>query len=432
MIKSVWLTGFLLFLFSCSALSTDHEGGLNFPDGTGGTNAAYQLDKPYLIMISVDGFRWDYLDKYPSPAMNALAQNGVRAERLIPVFPTLTFPNHYSLVTGMYPANHGLTANEFPIGDQDYWYRLRLRDTVEKGENYRGEPVWVTAETQGMVAASFFWVGSEADIKGVHPTYWRSYDKKISGNERVDQVLKWLAEPASNRPHLYNLYFENVDDNSHWYGPETSENEAAILQIDTYVNRLMEGIGKLPHGKQVNVMLMSDHGQGQYLETENVQILDQLLNLNGITTIDGGCYLYLHFDQADQGRAARIRDRINTSWDHAEAYLKEDTPSEWNVTDDPRFPDIIVEAEMGYAVFSTTSKTEYSHPGDHGWRPEDQEMHGFFVASGPAFRKGLKIGPTRNVDIHPLVMSILSLDSPEGTDSDPDALSGILIPPTDQ
>lgn len=422
----------LLTLLLCSsAQATDHEGGRNFPMGTGGMNAPYQQDKPYVVMISIDGFRWDYLDKFPAPAMNRLADAGVQAERLLPVFPTLTFPNHYSLVTGLYPANHGIVANEFPIGEEGYWYKLKLRDTVEKGENYGGEPLWVTAETQGMVSAAFFWVGSEADIGGLHATHWRTYDKSIAGTDRVDQVLEWLAEPASTRPHLYNLYFEDVDDNSHWYGPETDENAVAVLRVDAYIDRLVTGIGRLPHADQVNIVLVSDHGQGTYLEDQEFQVLEDLVDLDGITAVDGGCYLFLHFEQDDQEkagqiRARQIRDAVNASWQHARAYLKEDTPAIWHVSDSPRFPDVIIEAEIGYGVFSTLEETTDIHPGDHGWRPEDQEMHGFFVASGPAFKQGLSIGPVKNVDIHAMIISVLSLQGPENTDSDPRALAGIL------
>lgn len=358
--------------------------------------------------------------------MNRLADNGVKAERLLPVFPTLTFPNHYSLVTGLYPAHHGIVANEFPIGADGYWYRLRLRDTVEKGENYWGEPLWVTAETQGMVSATFFWVGSEADIGGIHATHWRSYDKSVAGIDRIDQVLEWLAEPESSRPHLYNLYFEEVDDAAHWYGPDSSENAKAILRVDGYIDRLIKGIKKLPHGNQISIMLVSDHGQATYLEEQEFQVLEELVNLDGIISVDGGCYVYLHFDEEDHERAMQIRDAVNSSWTHALAYLKEDTPDAWHVSNDRRFPDVIIEAEVSYGVFSTLEETPNVYPGDHGWSPEAQEMHGFFVASGPAFKQGLSIGPVKNVDIHALVISVLSLQSPENTDSDPRALAGIL------
>ena len=175
----------------------------SYAKGTGGTNALHQQDKPYLILISVDGFRWDYMDRYPTPNMDRISAGGSTAERLRPVFPTLTFPNHYSIATGLYPAHHGLVGNEFHEPKRDLWYSMRDRKTVEDRWFYNGEPIWVTAETQGMVAASFFFVGTEAPVNGVSPTHWRSYDKKITGEERVDQVLTWLTEPEENRPHVF-------------------------------------------------------------------------------------------------------------------------------------------------------------------------------------------------------------------------------------
>ncbi len=358
--------------------------------------------------------------------MNQLATQGVRAERLLPVFPTLTFPNHYSLVTGLYPANHGIVANEFPIGNQGYWYKLKLRETIEKGSNYRGEPLWVTAETQGMVAGAFFWVGSEADIQGIYPTHWRRYDKEIPGAERVDQVLEWLAQPAATRPHLYNLYFEDVDDYTHWYGPGSEEGAQAALRVDTYVKRLLDGLEKLPHGDQVNIVLVSDHGQAAYIEDQELQILDELVELDGIASVDGGCYLFLNFDQADHARAVHIRDTVNQSWAHGRAYLPEDAPAEWHVSDDPRFPDVIISAESGYAVLSTFEKASKMNPGDHGWPPEAPDMHGLFVASGPDFKQGLNIGPVRVVDIQPLLLGLLGLSAPGKVDGDPRALIDIL------
>ena len=251
----------LLLLFFC-ACSTRPQAVEETLQGTGGINAPHQQGKPYLVLISIDGFRWDYMDRYPTPNMDRIAAAGSRAERLLPVYPTLTFPNHYSIATGLYPAHHGLVANDFPDPERNKWYSLKNREAVEDRWFYEGEPIWVTAETQGMVAASFFFVGTEAPVKGVSPTHWRSYDENITGQDRVDQVLAWLAEPEENRAHLYTLYFEDVDSHSHWYGPDSKENIAAIGRVDDYLGRLLNGLDKLPHADKVNIILLSDHGLG--------------------------------------------------------------------------------------------------------------------------------------------------------------------------
>lgn len=405
----------LAFLTACN---TQPQAVERFARGTGGINAKHQQDKPYLVLISIDGFRWDYMDRYPTPNMDRIANAGSTAERLLPVFPTLTFPNHYSIATGLYPAHHGLVANEFPDPERDMWYSMKRRETVEDRWFYEGEPIWVTAETQGMVAASFFFVGTEAAVKGVSPTYWRSFDKKISGQDRVDQVLAWFREPVEQRPHIYTLYFEDVDDYSHWYGPDSAENIETIGRVDAYIGRLLDGLEKLPFAEKVNIILISDHGQGTYLENQRPYLLADHVNLDDTAIIEGGSYLFLHFDHDDPNRAAKIVTTVNDSWAHGRAYLREDTPESWHVENNPRFPDVFLIPEAGHAVLSTEKRAGKINRGDHGWAPESPDMHGFFVTCGPNIKAGLSLGAVYNIDIYPLMLSILGLDAPEDMDGD--------------
>jgi len=398
----------------------------NHAQGSGGINTGHQQTKPYLILVSIDGFRWDYMDRYPVPNMQRIANAGLKAERLLPVFPTLTFPNHYSIATGLYPNQHGLVGNKFPEPSMNTWYSLSNRESVEDYRFYAGEPIWVTAETQGMVSAAFFFVGTEAPVKGVSPTHWYSYDKKISGRKRVDQVLAWLAEPEESRPHVYTLYFEDVDDHSHWYGPDSAENIEAISRVDANIGRLLDGLGKLPFADQVNILLVSDHGQGSYVEPQEPYILADHVDLAGAKIIEGGSYLFLHLEGDDPRRAAGIVSAVNESWKHGRAYLPRDTPASWHVKDNPRFPDVILTPDAGHAVLSTLEKVGKINAGDHGWAPEDPDMHGFFIACGPNITPGLKLGPVRNIDIYPLMLSILRLDAPEIIDGDPGALASVF------
>ena len=413
----------LVFLTACNSQPHSTKSTLQ---GTGGTNAVHQRDKPYLVLISVDGFRWDYMDRYPTPNMDHIAAAGSKAERLLPVFPTLTFPNHYSIATGLYPAHHGLVNNNFPDPSRDIWYSIKKRETVEDRWFYDGEPIWVTAETQGMVAASFFFVGSEAPIKGVSPTHWRSFDNKISGEDRVDQILTWMSEPEETRPHIYTLYFEDVDEHSHWYGPESSENIGAIGQVDAYIGRLLDGLEQLPFAEQINIILVSDHGQGAYLDDPPPFLLADHVDFEDITIIDGGTYLNLHFDRDQPDRAARIVNTVNQSWQHGRAYLPENAPAQWQLDSNPRFPDVLLVAEPGYAVISTSERAGKLNAGAHGWAPEAPAMHGFFVACGPNIKAGVPLGAVNNIDIYPLMLSILELDGPEIMDGDAANLSAPL------
>ena len=417
----------MVFVIAFSGVwPTQGSAGERYEAGTGGNNAEHQQSKPYLILVSIDGFRWDYMDHYPTPNMHRLAAAGSKAERLLPVFPTLTFPNHYSIATGLYPENHGLVGNHFPDSTLNTWYSLKKRETVEDPRFYSGEPIWVTAETQGMVAAAFFFVGTEAPINGVYPTHWRSYDKKISGEDRVDQVLKWLAEPVQSRPHLYTLYFEDVDDNSHWFGHDSDENREAIGRIDGYIGRLLEGLEKLPYSGEVNIILVSDHGQGSYLDNSQPFLLSQHVNLDGTTIIEGGSYLFLHLEEDDPQRAAEIVATVNGSWNHGRAYLPQEAPVQWHITNNPRFPDVILMPDAGYAVLSTEGKSGGMHHGDHGWAPENPDMHGLFVACGPNIQDGIALGMVNNVDVYPLMLSILELEAPQMMDGDPSRLAGTL------
>jgi len=401
------------------------------PQGTGGINTIAQRDKPYLILVSIDGFRWDFIDLYPTPNLDRIAQAGSRAERLVPVFPTLTFPNPSSTATGLYPAHHGLVSNDFPDPVRGKWYSLKDRDAVEDRWFYEGEPIWVSAETQGMVAASYFFVGTEAPIMGIQPSHWRSYDKDISGTDRVDQVLAWLTQPEETRPHLYTLYFEDVDSHGHWYGPDSPETIEAIRRVDGYVGRLAQGLANFPFAEQVNIIVLSDHGQATYLEDPKPFILDDYVDIGTATIAEGGSYLFMHLDVEDQDHAKEIVTQVNQNWQHGRAYTIADAPASCHLDDNPSFPDVILQPVAGYAVLSSALEETKIIIGDHGWAPEYPAMHGIFLAAGPNIKPGVKLGPVNIVDVYPFMTSILGLEGPEHIDGDKRVLAPLLQSPSD-
>ncbi len=216
------------------------------PGGTGGVNAPETLDKPYLVLVSFDGFRHDYLDRYETPSFDRVADRGVAAEALVPPYPSLTFPAHYTIATGLHPERHGLVGNRFYDPARGAEYNYRERANVEDGTWYGGEPIWVTAETQGMVAAAMLMVGTEADVRGVRPTFWTRYADRGTHRERVDEVLDWLALPPGRRPHLVTLYFSSVDGAGHRTGPASPAVAEAVEQVDADLGRLLDGIDALP------------------------------------------------------------------------------------------------------------------------------------------------------------------------------------------
>lgn len=389
-------------------------------------NAPEQRDKPYLVLVSIDGFRWDLPTLGETPALDRMAAAGLKAKALQPVFPTQTFPNHFSIATGQLPARHGLVGNEFPDDQRARWYHYKDRATVEDGDWYLAEPIWVTAARQGMVTAAYYFVGTEAPVGGVRPDHWHAFDPNVPGEQRVHKVLEWLGEPPERRPHVITLYFEQVDDHSHWSGPGSAEALQAIRDVDRNIGVLLDGIASLPHGDQIYVLVVSDHGSAAYRPDREPLVLEGLVDLQGVRAVEGGPFVYLYFPPGEAGRAAAARDTINAHWDCGRAMLPQEAPADWGLTGSPRFPDLIVLADGGCAVLSTASMGHKITPGDHGWAPEMPEMRGIFYAIGPRIPPGSRTGVLRVTDIHPLMLSILGLQPAQGAAADP--LSTLLLP----
>ena len=406
-----FLTVLLLALAACASPTTGEQA---------------RDDAPTLVLVSIDGFRWDYSTLTETPHLDRLASRGLRAEALQPAFPTLTFPNHFSIATGVWPWRHGIVANRFPDDQGDNWYSLSDRSAVEDGRWYRAEPIWVTAEKAGMRTAAYYFVGTEADIQGIRPRDWRSFDKEVPGRARVGQVLDWLKRPDERRPRLVTLYFEHVDDNSHWYGPGSPESLRAIRQVDAWLGQLLDGIAALPQAESVYVLVVSDHGQGRYTNRDAL-VLDQRVNLEGAKVVNGGAYAFVHLD-GERARAAAMRDDINRDWDCGQAWLPEDLPPAWNAGTNPRYPDLIVQPHPGCGVITGAGDGHRMQAGDHGWPPDDPDMWGIFYAAGPRIPPGTVTGPVRVVDVYPLMLAVLGLQAPGEFDGDPRALASRLLP----
>jgi predicted AlkP superfamily pyrophosphatase or phosphodiesterase len=379
---------------------------------TGGRNAPGTADSPHLVLISIDGFSSDYMSIYPTPALDRLAASGVRAGSMRPVFPSLTFPNHYSIATGLYPSEHGIVHNHFPDEAREEWYHLWDRSSVEDARWYGGEPIWVTAEKSGLVAAAYYFVGTEAAIRGVPPSHWHSFDASVPGSDRVAQVIDWLAWPADRRPHLITLYFEHVDTAGHDFGRGSPELAAAVAEVDTNVGRLLDAIAELDLPGEVYVMVVSDHGQANYVDPEATFVLRDHIDLAGLEVIAGGAYAWIYQEQPDRERARAIRDAINEAWAHGHAVLRDEAPAEWRVDDSPRFPEIFVVPNLGYGVVTEREAVQRLKKGDHGWDPSNTAMHGVFLAAGPGLPEGATIGEVSAVEIYPLMLELLRIDAP--------------------
>jgi hypothetical protein len=380
--------------------------------GSGGRNAPGRAEGPSLILISIDGFGWDYLSAYPTPALDRIAESGVRAESMRPVFPSLTFPNHYSIATGLYPAEHGIVHNHFPDEAREDWYHLWDRESVEDGRWYGGEPIWVTAERHGLVSAAYYFVGTEAAIQGVPPSHWHSFDASVPGGERVAQVTEWLQWPGDRRPQLITLYFEHVDTAGHDFGLGSPELAAAVAEVDANVGRLLDAIAEMDLESAVSVLVVSDHGQANYVNPEASFVLRDHIDLAGLEIIAGGAYAWIYQEQPDRERARKIRDAINENWAHGRAVLRDEAPAGWHISASRRFPEIFVVPELGHGVVAERDDLDKLKPGDHGWDPSNRAMHGIFLAAGPSLPQGRVVGEVSPVEIYPLMLELLQIEAP--------------------
>lgn len=377
--------------------------------------------KPTVILISMDGFRYDYIDKFAPPTITRLAKDGVRAKSMIPSFPTKTFPNHYTVATGLYPQNHGLVENN--VYDFGTVFTMSKFDEVINPRWWWGEPIWVTAEKQGQHSASYFFVGTGTEIADHLPSYWRHYNGRVPPEMRVDKLLSWLDKPATERPTMLTLYFSDTDDVGHEFGPDAEETKYAVWNVDRYIERLMNGLRSRKIDKKVNVILVSDHGMAavdqrnaiimdDLFDTEDKKIADPVLTTGEIWQI---------FPKPDKDD--HIIDRLKNI-KHATCWRKKDIPARLHYSEGKRIAPIVCSSDEGWFM---TTKRRYDEQkkspdfaqtrGAHGYDNRYQSMGATFVAYGPAFKRGYVAEPFSNVEVYNVMCKILGL-TPAKNDGD--------------
>lgn len=372
---------------------------------------------PYVILVSFDGFRYDYATRFDAPNFNAFATKGTQAEGLIPSFPSKTFPNHYTLVTGLYPAHHGLVDNSFYDPARQEFYGMKMRDKVIDPYYYGGIPLWQLAKQHHLKSASFFWVGSELPQPELHPDYYFPYDESIPDTARVEQVLKWLRLPEDQRPHFITLYFSSPDHEGHLYGPAAGETRRAVLNADALLARLMTGLQKIT--LPVNVILVSDHGMLELKQQSETYIfLDEIMDLDDPTVkiSNGGTQAHIYVT-TENHRDALYRS-LKAKAINFSVYKQEEFPAHWHYRT-PRSGDILITAHAGYYIrernrlkYLETVKAERVF-GAHGYDAHEvKDMRGIFLAQGPNIRPGLKIPAFENIHIYPFIAKILHLPIP--------------------
>jgi predicted AlkP superfamily pyrophosphatase or phosphodiesterase len=378
-----------------------------------------------VVLVSFDGWRWDYLARAQAPNLQALASRGVRAEALVPVFPTKTFPNHYTIVTGLFPENHGIVSNV--IADPDFPARFTMSSpTARDSRWWGGEPIWVTAIRQQRRAAAMFWPGSEAVIGGVRPTHWRPFDDGVPNAERVRQVLEWLALPEATRPTFITLYFSDVDHAGHRHGPDSPEVLEAARRVDDALGQLVSGIRRANLLDRTTFVVVSDHGMSQ-LAKDRVIFLDDYLNLSTVDVVEWSPNLGLLPRSATVDQIYRaLKDKHPA----LTVYKREDMPLPLHYRRSSRIPPIVGLADDGWTITSRArhllgSAAGLSDGGAHGYDPRHKSMHGLFLAAGPGVRDGMVVPPFENVHIYNFLCELLGL-TPAENDGDPEVTRRFL------
>ena len=378
---------------------------IHTPDGSGGINHPSVVDRPYVVLVSFDGVRPDYLDRFDTPHFDRLTRTGVVSDGLIPVFPSLTFPSHYSIATGLYPEHHGIVGNRFYDPRRDAEFNYRDQDDAQDGSWWDGEPIWLTAERQGMVAATLFFPGTEAAIGGIHPTHWRPYDGSMPNAERVAQVMAWLGTVPPERPHLVTAYFSLVDGAGHRHGPDGLAIGDAVRSADRLLGRLLDGIEQLEFGTQVYLVVVSDHGMAA-VDADRQIVLPEVVDLRGVRAIPTGPGMSLYVN-GDDATARELRDRINMSEPDARAFLRADVPAHLHHRASTRIGDVLVIPEEGVLVgFRHDSSPPVAM---HGWDPTLPSMHGIFLMRGPEIVSGRRIEAFESIHVYPFLAHVLQL-----------------------
>lgn len=382
--------------------------------------ASAEVRAPVTILVSIDGFRPDYLDRGATPRLSALARDGATGP-MIPSFPSKTFPNHWTLVTGMVPDRHGIVANT-------------MEDARRPGETFtmatddpfwwsQAEPLWVTAERAGVPSATMFWPGSNVAWGGVvtkgrnhnlpeggaRPREWHQFAQARTGPQRVDALLDWLRRPAATRPRFLILYFDTVDTVGHESGPDSPEVNRAVAEVDGQIGRLADGLAAL--GQPANLVIVADHGMTA-ISSDRVIALDRIAPPADYRVLESGPYATFY---PAAGREAALEAALLRPHPHMTCWPKGAIPARFRYGAHPRVPPYLCLAEMGWTIVKTAPAQAFAG-GNHGYDHEAQDMRALFLANGPAFRAGVRLPAFANTAVAPLLRTLLGLPPGQGLD----------------
>ncbi|KLD77882.1 alkaline phosphatase family protein [Xanthomonas hyacinthi] len=407
---------------ACAALLLGACAGAPSAPGTAAIAAqaaSSQAQRPLLLLISIDGLRADMLDRGIAPNLSRLAREGVRAQWMSPSYPSLTFPNHYTLVTGLRPDHHGIVHNSMtdPVLGT---FRLSDRDAAGDGRWWGGEPIWVGAEKAGLHAATWAWPGSEAAIQGVRPSRRQAFDEHIAPNARVEQALGWLDDSSAPHPQLLTLYFEQVDEAGHEFGPQSAQYARAVEQVDAAIGHLLDGLARRGQLDRTNLIVVSDHGMAT-VPAQQVVVVEDMVSMQEAEVVSYGQSIGI---APRPGQEARVEAKLLGAHPQYDCWRKAELPPRWHYGSHPRIPPIVCQMHEGWDALPAERAAEKSHTdlrGSHGYDPALPSMRAVFVARGPAFRQGATLAPFDNVDVYPLLARLLGIPAAPN-DGDPQTL----------
>ena len=396
--KSIIQLSFLMILFSVIGCNASEQSG----SISGENNQIYGEPGTPLILISIDGFRWDYFDKVDTPNLDKIINEGVKAEGLKTSYPSKTFPNHISIVTGSYPSNHGIISNYFYDAEFDeYFYIGAGSKAAQDGKWIDREPVWVTVEKQLKRAMIMFWPMSDAEIMGIRPSNYYVYSDDPSATSRMQRLLSWLDLTGNDRPTFLASYFSIVDSAGHHYGPDTQGTIDEIVVVDDAIGYLLDGLESRGILDEVNIVIVSDHGMTDTPESKIISIADYI-NLDEVVTVGGGPFMEIRPTEDNLEAVYQSLQGI----EHTQVFKKEDIPAKFNYRDNNRIEPILLLADENWSIM-TPGRTPSL--GTHGYDPDYKSMNGIFIARGPGFNSGF-LGPeVHNIHLYEMMCYLMGV-----------------------
>jgi len=370
------------------------------------------------IIVSLDGFRWDYPQMYDTPNLQKIARKGVRAQSMQPAFPASTFPMHYTLATGLVPDKHGIIDNSFWDTQRNVQYSMGETVTRNNPAYYGGEPIWITAQKQGVKTANIYWPGSDIPIQDTYPDDYKRWESapRLNFAQRIDTVAAWLHRPKNLRPRLIMLYFDEPDGTGHRHGPESEQTGRQVQYLDSLIGILMKKIKQSPMSGRVNLIVTSDHGMAETDFERTVRIFDYL-KPSWFERIAGS-------NPSQIFTCEDCRDSVLTALanaEHISAYRKEDMPPHLNYGTNRNIGDVVVIPDCGWQF----TNAAHSQLGGHGYASECLDMHVIFYACGPAFKRNYRHTVIHNTDIYPLLAQLLGI-KPAPSDGDFERVKSML------